>query len=144
MKMKPLVAVLTFSVVYAVGAEITEWVFVYYFNVWDTMFHNEAGNIAFFHEVLPFIVLFAALFFMVGWGVSRKLAAGMSTRYVAIGGAFSGALASVSVFLIALLPVAFTSLGDLGVVEAINFLCAPALGAFVAFRVVYRLSVSPR
>ena len=132
--MQPGAAVLSFAAIYAVGIELTNRVSVFYLDFWDPKFHDQAGNIAVFHDVLPIFVSLASLSFLVGLSVHRTWLAHARILPVVVGGGLSGAAAS-------LLPIvdpalqSFESLKVIaGVLGTVSFWLGPACVGAAAFR----------
>ena len=74
--MKGFVSIFSFPVAYGFGAELTNRVSTYYFGFWDPKFHDPAGNIAVFHQMLPLFIGLACLSFLTGWLPHSPLAFG--------------------------------------------------------------------
>jgi hypothetical protein len=134
--LKGLVSVLSFAIVYGCGAELTNRVSTYYFGFWDPKFHDQAGNVAVFHQLLPVFVGFASLSFVVGWLLHRTAIRNAAMRRVAAAGALSGAVASLLLLSEPALRRVDGFQDVAAVVGMVSFWAGPASCAALAFMFV--------
>ena len=131
--MNSLFSVASFAVAYGVGLEVITLVDIYHFGIWDPKFHDQAGNVAFFHQVLSVLVMVASLSFFVGWLSHAKAMRRASRVKVVVTGTATGLLAT----LLALVPKPADSEVMLG---QLMFFGGPALCAALLFGIARMFS----
>jgi hypothetical protein len=140
--MKALFALVSFAVAYALGLEMLNYVAIFHFGMWDPKFHDPAGNVAFFHQLLPLLVGIASASFLVGWTFQARRMRQPSTGTVVGASAATGLIAS-QLIILAALAEKLSSLDVAIVVGQSTFLAGPAMCAVVAFAFVRRRTESP-
>jgi hypothetical protein len=134
--MAKLLAVVMFAAVYAASAIVVDRISVYWLELWDPKFGDQAGAVAFTDEVLPILVGLATLLFLAGLSVQSTAVGRVSPAAATVRGAVCGLAAGVLLLTDPVLRHSGVHEGVVGVAGFVAFWAGPAAVAMLGFQVL--------